>query len=231
MTEKQLCMPRRNRLAATALVKGGYTVDMEDPEFQDRIRLHQIAEDIAEDIEAAFVFDDEATNLTHYAAAFKIVAEPVDLWLGDFGPKRFYANSLVDIAEWIVEQQAELPLKPANGNGKPDPRLDQWPTEPAHLPFLDHLDGASGGGKWIVYHAGGGCTSYMIEIKTAAGMRKILVSIEADAATEWVAEHKDFPWIAYAYDDREDWIEILTDPDFKSVAAAVASWITANQAA
>jgi len=230
MTEKQLCVPRRNRIAADALVRGGYNIDMEDPEFQDRIRLHRIAEDIAEDIEAAFVFDDERGNLSHDAAAFKIVAAPVDLWLGDFGTKRFYANSLVDIAEWIVEQQAEFPPKPANGNGKPDLRLKQWPTEPGHLPFLDHLDGGRGR-DWIVYHTGGGCTAYMLEIKTATCMRQILVSIEADAATEWVAGHKDFPWISCAYDDDGDWIEILVDPDFKSVAAAVASWIAANQAA
>ncbi len=230
MTEKQLCGPRPNRIAADALVAGGYTIDMEDPEFQDRIRLHQIAEDIAEDIEAAFVFDDERANLNHEAAAFKIVGGPADQWLGDFGPKRFYANSLVDIAEWIVEQQAEFPPKPANGNGAPDIRLKQWPTEPGHLPFLDHLDEASGG-NWTVYHTGGGCTAYMTEIETAIGKRQILVSIEADAATEWVSGHKDFPWIACAYDDSGEWDQILIDPDFKSVAAAVASWIAENKAA
>ena len=125
---------------------------------------------------------------------------------------------------------ASLSPKPANGNGAPDPRLRLWPTEPGHLPFLDHLAEASGG-DWIVYHTGGGCTAYMIEIKTATGMRQILVSIEADAATEWVSSHEDFPWISCAYDDNGDWISILVDPDFKSVAAAVASWIAANPAA
>jgi len=230
MTEKKLCVPRPNRIAAVALVRGGYTVDMENPEFQDRIRLHQIAEDIAEDIEAAFVFDDESGNLSHDAAAFKIVAAPVDLWLGDFGTKRFYANSLVDIAEWIVEQQAEFPPKPANGTGAPDLRLGQWPTEPGHLPFLDHLDGGRSR-DWIVYHTGGGCTAYMIEIETAIGKRQILVSIDADAATEWVSPHQDSPWAAFVYDDDGDMTEILVDPDFKSVAAAVASWIAENRAA
>ncbi len=230
MTKKQICGPRKNRIAAAALIEGGYWLDIDEPEFQDRIEIHDIAEDIVEDIEKIFTFDDGHGDLHYEAAAFLMPGGPEDVWLGDFGPKRFYASTLVDIAEWIVEQQAAFPPKPANGNGAPDPRLGQWPTEKAHLPFLDHLNKASGG-EWIVYHTGGGCTAYMIEIKTAIGPRQILVSIEADAATEWTAEDKDFPWISCAYDDDGDMVEILIDPDFKSVAAAVGSWIAQHKAA
>jgi hypothetical protein len=230
MTEKQICGPRPNRIAAAALIEHSVRLDPDDPEFADRIEIHEIPETIADDIERCVAFDDEAGALSHPATAFLITGGPADQWLADFGPKRFYGESLADAAEWIVEQQAECPPKPANGNSKPDPRLDQWPTEKAHLPFLDHLKAASRC-DWIVYHTGGGCSAYMIEIETAIGKRQILVSIEADAATEWVSAHKDFPWIACAYDDDGDWTQILIDPDFKRVAAAVASWITENEAA
>jgi hypothetical protein len=227
MTKKQICGPRIKRVAADALIEGGYWLDNEESEFRDRIGIHEIDEDIAEDIEKIFTFDGDG-HLSHEAAAFLITGGPEDQWLGDFGPKRFYASTLAEIAEWIVEQQAALPPKPANGNGKPDPRLGQWPTEAAHLPFLDHLNEATGR-EWIVYHTGGGCTAYMIEIETAAGPRQILVSIEAYAATEWISMLKDFPWISCAYDEDADWDEILIDPDFKSVAAAVGSWIAKNK--